>query len=1234
VPLLAASADLVNGDFGIADPNAAGFGWTIRGQGDVINGQAVLAEGGVRNSGFSQTFLVPEGATRLRFTVLRASFGENGPNPPDAFEMALLRAGTLAPIVGTAAGLTHTDALFNLQGDGRVFFAGGVTVSGVAESGGRLGPDGPVTVQVDLAGVPAATALTVFFDLLGFGAANSSVTIDGVGLTGEPPVVDAGVDRTVDEGSPFAAAGSFTDPDLGDTWTAAVDYGDGTGLQALALIGNTFQLGHVYADNGAYTVTVAVTDSDAQVGGDSLSVTVRNVAPTVEAGADRTAVEGQVVSLGSATFSDSGTLDTHTATVDWGDGTAAETVAVTETPFGPPGAAGGLTGTLAASHVYADDGAYTLTLTVADDDGGVASAGLVVTVLDAAPTLTDVSVTPEVDETGVVTLAVTFADPGTLDSFTLVVDWGESAPESFALASGARTAGVTHRYLDDDPTGTASDVYPIAVRLTDKDGGLATAAVATTVKNVAPTVEAGPETTVAEGATSNVVATFGDVGVRDTHTLLVDWGDGSVGETLASTADASGTLAVALAHAYADDGDYTLTVTVTDDDAGVGVDTRAIHVVNVAPAVEGGADSATLEGAPVTVTAVFTDAGAADTHTALIDWGDGTAGPAPVDAVTRTVTGGHVYADDGVFAVRVTVTDDDGGTGGDGLAVTVANVAPALTAVAATPSIVEGDVVTLAGAFTDAGRLDTHVVVVDWGEGAPETVALTAGARDFTLAHRYLDDDPTGSPSDAYRIRVAVRDDDGGEGTGEAATVVSNAAPVATLEAPPLAVRGLAVTLDGTFTDVGTRDTHRVAWDFGDGTAIPLHASTDDGALTPVHVFASSGTYTVVLTVTDDDGGTSVVTRTVVVQAVALLPDPCDPGTLALFVGGTPGDDKIRIVPAEPPGTHGDDCGDGRRTYGRDGERDDDDRGHEGAGAKGVEVRVNGVSLGVFAHAGRIIVDGRGGNDDIEVAGGVRNEVELRGGAGDDRLKAGAGAALLLGGDGDDALTGGLASDVIIGGAGKDRLVGGAGDDLLIAGRSIYDDAAAALCRIFHEWAADAAYDTRVARLTGGVGGVRLTADTVQDDGVSDELTGAAGRDWFFATVSGRACDHLTDRHADERLAALAPAAPAPNPCAPRVDCARDDAGDDGHGARDACRGSDHDGGGVRGERRGDDRPGRGDDRPGRGDDRPGRGGDECRPDGVNGDGPDVHRGETAGVRLCARTLPTIQWGERGGLGH
>lgn len=64
------------------------------------------------------------------------------------------------------------------------------------------------------------------------------------------PDVSAGSGATVDEGGTFAATGTFTDPGL-DAWEVTVDYGDGSGMQPLALDSNgTFALSHAYADDG------------------------------------------------------------------------------------------------------------------------------------------------------------------------------------------------------------------------------------------------------------------------------------------------------------------------------------------------------------------------------------------------------------------------------------------------------------------------------------------------------------------------------------------------------------------------------------------------------------------------------------------------------------------------------------------------------------------------------------------------------------------------------------------------------------------------------------------------------------------------------------------------------------------------------------------------------------------------------------------------------------------------
>jgi uncharacterized repeat protein (TIGR01451 family) len=168
---------------------------------------------------------------------------------------------------------------------------------------------------------------------------------------GDDPIVDAGDDQTVDEGETVSFTGSFVDPArqiLFDDESIHWDFGDGN--TAIGTLTPT----HQYRDSALYAVTLTVTDSSTgEVGHDSLLVTVRNVAPTVNAGPDQLAVPGKPLSL-SGDFFDPGLDDTHSIEWDLDDGTI-------------------IPDTLAFDHTYVDSGVYTVTLTVIDDDGGEGS---------------------------------------------------------------------------------------------------------------------------------------------------------------------------------------------------------------------------------------------------------------------------------------------------------------------------------------------------------------------------------------------------------------------------------------------------------------------------------------------------------------------------------------------------------------------------------------------------------------------------------------------------------------------------------------------------------------------------------------------------------------------------------------------------------------------------------------------------------------------------------------------
>jgi hypothetical protein len=95
------------------------------------------------------------------------------------------------------------------------------------------------------------------------------------------PSVAAGPDATVKQGDTLTRTGSFTDPGA-DTWTATVNYGDGSSVQPLPLNPNkTFSLSHAYPRFGSYRVQTVVTDQNGGSGSGSFQVKV-----TVNATAD------------------------------------------------------------------------------------------------------------------------------------------------------------------------------------------------------------------------------------------------------------------------------------------------------------------------------------------------------------------------------------------------------------------------------------------------------------------------------------------------------------------------------------------------------------------------------------------------------------------------------------------------------------------------------------------------------------------------------------------------------------------------------------------------------------------------------------------------------------------------------------------------------------------------------------------------------------------------------------
>jgi hypothetical protein len=498
------------------------------------------------------------------------------------------------------------------------------------------------------------------------------------GPANSPPTASAGGPYSVAEGGSvgLSAAGS-SDPDQA-TATLTFEWD----LDNDGLFDNATGISPTFSAAGkdgpdSQTIKVKVTDAGSLSDIAVATVTITNVAPTVGAVSvsPEPSDEGVLVTA-SASFTDPGVPDTHTCTVDFGAGAGPQ----------PGNVAGNI---CSLSHTYVDDDptatasdSYTVAVTVLDDDGGSGSNSTTHQVDNVPPAVGTVTVDIEPSDEGeAVTASAPFTDPGSADTHECTVDYGDgSGPVAGTVAAGT-CSGPSHTYVDDNPTGTASDSYTVTVEVTDDDTGSHSNTASHTVNNVAPTVgtvTVSPEPS-DEGSAVTASADFTDPGADDTFICTVDYGDGDgpVSGTV------SGTTCDGPSHIYADNGSYTVTVEVTDDDTGVDSNDAVHQVDNVDPTITASTNSAeecgdTPEGGLVEVSVDFSDPGfdkptagtMEDFDDSEIDWGDGTVEPATVVETpgsegvptTGTATGGHMYASGGIFTITVTVTDDDSGS--------------------------------------------------------------------------------------------------------------------------------------------------------------------------------------------------------------------------------------------------------------------------------------------------------------------------------------------------------------------------------------------------------------------------------------------------------------------------------------------------------------------------------------------------------------------------------------------
>ena len=719
-----------------------------------------------------------------------------------------------------------------------------------------------------------------------------------------PPVITSNVitPGVVVEGSNVTMTITFTDAngsvDASNN-TVNIDWKDGTPIDTITGVSSPFTRVHAMADDkpsgtnlDLVSPSVTVTDKNGGVSAANASqnVIVLNQIPSVAISTPVSPVEGTSITL-TTIVTDPGVLDTFTYA--WS--LTKDGVAYTG-PLGNPGPFNQSSLTFTPN----DNGNYIAHLTVVDDDNGsttVDSAPIVVG--NVAPVIATMTLDTEINEGGTATLAGTITEPGSLDTLTLTIDWGDgSAVQNVPLSAGTASFSVPHIYVDDNPTATTSNDYTVSVTLTDKDSGttLLPSTATVTVDNVAPStlVLAPSTTTPGENSAMALSGTFVDPGTADTHTVVIDWGDGNTEPTINLGA---GVLSFGpVTHTYPEGpASFTISVTVTDDDTDFVTNTVDIDVQNVVPSVVVNTLSTVFEeGTALDFDSTVTDVSSADSAALpafTYAWSvtkDGnpyvsvTDNPGPFDQSTFEFTPN----DNGSYIVTLNATDKDGGVGtGSTTAIIVSNLAPSASITGATTIGTEGTSISLGSSVSDPSSVDAATLTYAWSVtvGGNPYVSVTGNAGPF--------DQPTFSftPVDngSYVVTLVVTDKDGGSDTDATAPiVVGNVAPIiATMTLDTEINEGDTATLAGTITEPGSLDTLTLAINWDDGSAVqnvPLIAGSTSFSVTHVYVdddptATKFDDYTVSVTLTDKDSGTTVVpsTATVTVDNVA-------PSTLVL----------------------------------------------------------------------------------------------------------------------------------------------------------------------------------------------------------------------------------------------------------------------------------------------------------------------------------------------------------------
>jgi len=410
---------------------------------------------------------------------------------------------------------------------------------------------------------------------------------------------------------------------------------------------------------------------------------------------------------------------------------------------------------------------------------------------------------------------------------------GTVASYSWDFGDGSTATGSSLSY-----SYGADGTYTVSLTVTDDEGatGTATQSVTVSSSNQAPS------------SAFSFVATELSVAFTDTSTDS----DGTVDSWSWDFGDGNTSFSQNPTNNYAAEGTYTVSLTVTDDDGSTSTSSQTVSVNldNIPPISNFTYTTSDLE-------VTFVDS-SSDSDGSVNAWswdfGDGN--------TSTNANPVHNFAADGNYTVTLIVTDDQGATNASSQTVSVTNSSGTTT-----------------GGFTETnvspanGEILSYTIDVPTGATSLE-VDISGGTGNADLAINF-GSAPSRNDNDCLQVGAGNTHSctitNPSEGTWF--IIVRGAAASSGVELNAywfaVAAGNITPTADFTFTSVdletsfadsssdsdGTVVSH--SWDFGDGNT----SNTQN----PVHVYATAGTYSVSLTVTDDEGATDTSNQTVTV---------------------------------------------------------------------------------------------------------------------------------------------------------------------------------------------------------------------------------------------------------------------------------------------------------------------------------------------------------------------------------